>query len=365
VQSMMDPENKVVREAMEQAVREGIFPGGVLLAVSGGVEVFCAAAGKTGSRPEDHAVMPDTVYDLASLTKPLATVPAVMYLVAKECIDPEKPVASILKDELPPDKRGITWRHLLSHTSGLPAHRPYFETLHALPPERRKQALFQMIADEPLVSPVGEKTLYSDIGFLLLQYCIESAENMAFAAFVTRKVYPGLNISGLFFPAYDGLPKMHSVVAATEQCPFRGLLRGVVHDANAFSIGGAAGHAGLFGNARAVSGLLRHFMDAYAGRRTGTWLTRETAAYFLQPDPISGRTVGFDRPLSSGSSAGRYFHPDHSAGHLGFTGTSFWMELKKNIIVVLLTNRVHPSRVNETITTFRPYIHDRVMELLL
>lgn len=361
----MDPENKVIREEMEKAVWDGVFPGGVLLAVSGGVEVFCAAAGKTGSSPEDHAVMPDTVYDLASLTKPLATVPAVMYLVAKARIDPEAPVVSILKGELPPDKRGITWRHLLSHTSGLPAHRQYFEALLALPPERRKQALFRMIADEPLVSRVGEKTLYSDIGFLMLQYCIEAAADMTFATFVTRKVYPGLNVSGLFFPAYEGPPKMHSVIAATEQCAFRGLLRGVVHDENAFAIGGAAGHAGLFGNARAVAGLLRQLMDAYAGRRTGTWLTRETAAYFLQPDPVSGRTVGFDRPLSSGSSAGRYFDPGHSAGHLGFTGTSFWMELKKNILVVLLTNRVHPSRLNETITKFRPYIHDRVMALLL
>ena len=361
----MDPENTVIREEMEQAVRDGVFPGGVLLAVSGGVEVFCAAAGKTGNRPEDHAVMPDTVYDLASLTKPLATVPAVMYLVANGRIDPEAPVATILKDELPPDKKGITWRHLLSHTSGLPAYRPYFEKLCNLPPERRKQALFRLIADEPLVSRVGDKALYSDIGFLLLQYCIESAADMAFAVFVARKVYPGLNASGLFFPSYENPPEMNSVIAATEQCALRGLLRGVVHDENAFAIGGAAGHAGLFGNARAVAGLLRQFMDAYAERPAGTWLTRKTAAYFLQADPVSGRTVGFDRPLSSGSSAGRYFDPDYSAGHLGFTGTSFWMELKKNIIVVLLTNRVHPSRLNEKITRFRPYIHDRVMALLL
>ncbi len=361
----MDPENKVIREEMEQAVRDGVFPGGVLLAVSGGVEVFSAAAGKTGNRPEDHPVMTDTVYDLASLTKPLATVPAVMYLVAKERIDLEAPVASILKDELPPDKKSITWRHLLSHTSGLPAYRPYFETLCNLPQKRRKQALIRLIADEPLVSRVGEKALYSDIGFLLLQYCIEAVTDMAFAAFVTRKVYPGLNVSGLYFPSYKSPLKMNSVIAATEQCAFRGLLRGVVHDENAFAIGGAAGHAGLFGNTGAVAGLLRQFMGAYAGRPAGTWLTREIAAHFLQPDPVSGRTVGFDRPLSSGSSAGRYFDPDHSAGHLGFTGTSFWMELKRRIIVVLLTNRVHPSRLNETITRFRPYIHDRVMELLL
>ena len=361
----MDRENKVIQEEMEQAVREGVFPGGVLLAVSGGVEVFCAAAGKTGSSPDDHAVKPDTVYDLASLTKPLATVPAVMYLVAGERIDPEAPVAPILNDELPPDKKGITWRHLLSHTSGLPAYRPYFKRLCKLPPEQGKQALFRMIADEPLVSPVGGKTLYSDVGFLLLQYCIEAAAGMAYADFVARVVYPGLNVTGLFFPSHESPQKTNSVIAATEQCAFRGLLRGIVHDENAFAIGGAAGHAGLFGNAGAVAGLLRQFMDAYAGRSTRTWLTREITAYFLDPDPVSGRTVGFDRPLFQGSSAGRYFDPDHSAGHLGFTGTSFWMALKKNIIVVLLTNRVHPSRMNDAIARFRPYIHDRVMELLL
>jgi CubicO group peptidase (beta-lactamase class C family) len=154
-------------------------------------------------------------------------------------------------------------------------------------------------------------------------------------------------------------------VAATERCPWRQrLVKGEVHDENAFCLGGEAGHAGLFGTAEAVETLLGALLAAWHGRQGRGAFSPEIVRRFLAPPADGGRALGFDVPTPGASSSGRWFSP-FTVGHLGFTGTSFWMDLERQIIVVLLTNRVHPSRANERIRGFRPLLHDAVMGLLL
>jgi CubicO group peptidase (beta-lactamase class C family) len=183
-------------------------------------------------------------------------------------------------------------------------------------------------------------------------------------AFLEAAVYRPLAVDRLFFPRGWGAIPAESV-AATEFCPWRNvLLSGRVHDDNADVEGGVSGHAGLFGTARGVHRLLSCMLEAYHGDASDTALPGGLVRRFCTPWRRSGRTPGFDRPQGSSSSAGRYFSKN-TVGHLGFTGTSFWMDIDRRLIVVLLTNRVHPSRSNLKIRAFRPLIHDDVMRMML
>ena len=153
--------------------------------------------------------------------------------------------------------------------------------------------------------------------------------------------------------------------AATEFCPWRKiLLNGAVHDDNAYALGGIGGHAGLFGDAAEVYSLLSELLDVYHGRNNSDVFQQKVVQTFLSQQENTGRALGFDMPSEKESSSGRYFSKE-TIGHLGFTGVSFWVDLMRKIIVILLTNRVHPSRDNLKIKAFRPRIHDSVMKWVL
>jgi CubicO group peptidase (beta-lactamase class C family) len=154
--------------------------------------------------------------------------------------------------------------------------------------------------------------------------------------------------------------------AATEDCPWRGrVLRGVVHDDNAYALGGYSGHAGLFGTVLDCYAVVNLLREHYRGLREDYLKASTVRAFFTRQDIVIGSTwaLGWDTPSKTGSSAGRYFS-QKSVGHLGFTGTSLWMDLEKDVIVILLTNRVHPARANEEIKAFRPQLHDAIMKAL-
>ncbi|NVM22381.1 MAG: serine hydrolase, partial [Desulfobacterales bacterium] len=161
-------------------------------------------------------------------------------------------------------------------------------------------------------------------------------------------------------------PRNDQVYAATEDCPWRGkILDGEVHDDNAYAMGGVAGHAGLFGTAKDVYGILKELLNVYEGKPNSGLFHLDVVETFFQHRSDAGSwALGFDTPTRPDSSSGRHFS-DQSIGHLGFTGTSFWMDLLRGIIVVLLTNRIHPSRQNEKIKAFRPLLHDSIMETIL
>lgn len=349
---------------MHDAVAGGVFPGGVLLAAVGERVAFHRAYGAVDG-VGGGSVGTDTVFDLASLTKPLATALAVMGLVQEGRVGLEQPVGSVLADFSRGERGRIEFAHLLRHTSGLPDWRPYHRELVRRPPHERRRRLRELLAQEPLEAQPGERTVYSDLGFMVLCWAVETLAGRRLDRWVEERLYRPAGLADLFFLPVGGPPLEGRTVAATERCPWRGrVLRAEVHDDNAHAAGGVEGHAGLFGTAAAVHGLLSLLLRAHEGDAVGTGWSPEVVRTFLDRPGDGRRALGFDVPAASGSAGGNRFS-FHSVGHLGFTGTSFWMDLRSRAVVVLLTNRVHPSRDNTAIRAFRPIVHDAVMDALL
>ena len=357
------PNESDVHQLMQQALDEGVFPGSVLLAARDS-DIFLHQAWGVADLSSGRSVTLDTVYDLASLTKPLATTLAVMRLIQTGCLTLETPLGPVLPVMADTAKARVTLRQLLSHCSGWPAWQPYFEQLRQHPEEDRRRRLAQMLAAEPLVATPGSATLYSDLDYLALGLVVENISGVRLDRFVQREIYQPLGIDDLFFNPLDA-PPLPRDYAATERCPWRGgALSGAVHDDNAYVLNGVAGHAGLFGTARAVFTLLQALLSAYRGEADSDLLAPDLVRAFWRRSGDSGWTLGFDTPSIQASSSGSCFS-HNSVGHLGFTGTSFWMDLDRRITIILLTNRVHPVRSNEKIRDFRPRIHDALMEWFL
>jgi CubicO group peptidase (beta-lactamase class C family) len=352
-----------VDHLMKQAVGDGVFPGGVLLVLKDRSVLFFEAYGRADIFNE-LPMTRDTIFDLASLTKPLATTLAVMNLIERNKLGLEQTLESVLPQFENTDRGQIRIKQLLAHISGLPDYRPYYKEIDRLLPGTRKSTLRHLLAKEELVRPTGRCTLYSDIGFMILEWVVEKVSGRRLDHFVGEDIYRPLGIETLFFVDLDSEPPQGQF-AATELCPWRNiLLSGVVHDENAWVARGIEGHSGLFGNAQALSVLLSELLSAFHGRPSCPAFQPELVRRFLKRPYDSDRALGFDTPSLAGSSSGRYFSR-RSVGHLGFTGTSFWVDLDRFIIVILLTNRIHPSRANIQIKAFRPKLHDVIMKNIL
>lgn len=352
-----------VDQLMRQAILDHVFPGGVLLVSKEGSLLFHKAYGYANIFSKSPTTE-NTIFDLASLTKPLATTLAVMKLVSQKRIGLRQYLGDILHQFDGSDKARIRIEHLLYHSSGLPNYRSYYKRLRRLSKHQRKDALRTLLLHEPLVNPIGKETLYSDLGFMILCWVIEMVSDMRLDRFVKKEIYFPLGLKNLFFIELDSKP-IQLKFAATEQCPWRNvLLTGLVHDDNAYVVGGIDGHAGLFGTAGDIHRLLVALQTAFKGQAANHVFDKKILHRFFERNDNTKRALGFDMPTVSGSSCGRYFSKK-SVGHLGFTGTSFWMDLEQNIIVILLTNRIHPSRDNDRIKHFRPILHDAIMENIL
>jgi CubicO group peptidase (beta-lactamase class C family) len=268
-----------------------------------------------------------------------------------------------------------TLRHLLTHSTGLPGWRGYYErltpdaVLPALPQARAdaERELIELIGKEPMLYGKGERSLYSDLGFMLLGIAIERLSGVTLNQFIDKHIVHPLEAQILCYLPADqaGESLKLSVldrIAPTERDAWRNrLLRGEVHDENAAALGGVAGHAGLFGTAAAVLAVTGAWLTAY--HRRPSILDLEVAREFASRQtsvPGSSWALGWDTP-SPPSSSGRYFSI-RSFGHLGYTGTSIWIDPVCELEVVLLSNRVHPTRKNEGIRAFRPAIHDLVYQ---
>ena len=352
-----------VDQMMRQAILDGTFPGGVLLVAKSGSIIFHAAYGYANIFSK-IPMTADTIFDLASLTKPLATTLAVMKLVSQKRIGLKQHLGDILYPFEGSDKAHIRIEHLLYHRSGLPGYRPYYKRLNRLPEDQRKGVLRTFLLQEPLVHPIGKETLYSDLGFMMLCWVIEMVSGQRLDRFVEKEIYFPLGLETLFFVDCGSTP-INLNFAATEQCPWRNiLLTGLVHDDNAYVVGGIDGHAGLFGSAGDICRLLLALQAVFKGQAANQVFEKKILHQFLKRNDNTKRALGFDTPAASGASCGRHFSKT-TVGHLGFTGTSFWMDLEQDIIVILLTNRVHPTRDNDRIKHFRPILHDAIMENIL
>ena len=292
---------------------------------------------------------PETIFDLASLTKVIATTSAVMHLVAEGRLDLDAPVGRWMPAFAAGDRGAISIRHLLTHASGLPAHARLWESVSG------RDGFEGAIAALPLERAPGTRSVYSDPGFMLLGFALETAASAPLDA-QFQPLAAALGEIG-----YRPAPALLDRIAPTEQDPWRGrLLRGEVHDENAAALGGVAAHAGLFGTAEAVGTFARLVLRSFREPTSlGTPdLMRLFAARAGVPD--SSRALGWDTMLPT-SSCGTRMSPT-AIGHTGFTGTSLWIDHEKDLYVVFLTNRVHPTRANEALAALRPKVHDGVME---
>ncbi len=345
------------RTYLRLQVDSGAFPGGVLVVGHRGTVVYTTAVGHYGIN-DPRPVTEGTVYDLASLTKVVGLTTAVMLLVAERHIDLDDSVTRYLPDFAGAGKESVTIRHLLTHTSGLPPWRP----LH-LQSSSKSTAIDTVLAT-PLQTTPGERYAYSDLGAITLGLVVERVSGISLDRFLAARVFSPLEMhSTRYRPPAEWTPH----IAPTENDPWRQrLLRGEVHDENAARLDGVAGHAGLFSNAPDLARFAAWLLDAYHDRlletdpvRVPATVVREFVKRQRGPSG-STRALGWDTPSAHSSSAGTMMSRS-SFGHTGFTGTSIWIDPEREVFVILLTNRVHPTRENNAIRAIRAVVADSVM----
>jgi len=368
-------------------ISDSAFACAQLLVAKDGKVVFDKAFGTYDYSPLSRSIDVNTIFDLASLTKVCATTLAAMDLYGKGKLDIDAPVVKYLPQFGQKGKEKITVRNLLEHDSGLPADPPeYLWNTSAIRHEQLDKLLRNptcfVIADSfgnnfdlahsamwdslytiPLAYPTSSKSVYSDINFLILGKIMEAITGMALDKYLTENFYAPL---GMTHTMFNPPASLAGTCAPTEYDSAAGrLLQGVVHDENARSIGGVAGHAGLFSTASDLAVYLQLLLNrgVYDGRR---YLQDSVIALFTRrQSELSTRGLGWDTktPNPDYSSAGHYFSPN-SFGHTGFTGTSVWVDPDRDLFVILLTNRVCPTRENSKIAHARPDIHDAIIESL-
>ncbi|MBI3811186.1 MAG: beta-lactamase family protein [Nitrospirae bacterium] len=362
--------SRAILNALNQAVKDGVFPGAVLLVSRRGEVCFHEAAGFAALKPRTIKMTRATIFDLASLTKPVATTTAVMILVDRSAIKLDDPVSRWIPEFSGGGKDRITIRHLLNHSSGLRAWEPLYKKVTAMGRRRpgfigspaAKEFVLDRIHRSRLVYSPGSKSIYSDLGFILLGELIERVVGFPLDRFCRTEIFRPLKMKQTFY-IRTGL-KRRGRFASTEQSDWRKkIVTGQVHDDNAYVMGGVAGHAGLFGTAMDLNRFAQIMLGSLRGRETLISPKIVEAFVTRQTTPGSSWALGWDTP-SDPSSSGHLFSP-RSFGHLGYTGTSLWIDPEQDMVVVLLTNRVHPTSRNIKIRTFRPLIHNLVYRELI
>jgi CubicO group peptidase (beta-lactamase class C family) len=359
---------------MEAGIADGVFPGGALLVRARGKAVHLSFHGHRSLEPLGGPVDAATCFDLASLTKVLATTPLVLLSIQRGRLRLDSPAHHFLEGYKGQDREAVSVRMLLDHSSGLPTWRPYHERLKSLAGETwlatftGQKAVRRMVAAEPPEVQPGSRTLYSDLGFMLLDWILEGINGQPLDELFSDWLAAPLSLGSLFFvdlksPEKTARVRSGHAFAATEHCPWRGRpLIGEVHDENTYAMGGVSGQAGLFGTIEDVAALAEAWLGSFL-HGDGFFESRLVREFWqISRVPGSTRALGFDTPSAGVSQAGRRFGP-RTVGHLGFTGTSLWIDPDRELIVVLLTNRIHPTRKNESIRLFRPVLHERVADL--
>lgn len=314
------------------------------------------------------AITSATIFDLASVTKAVATTAMAMVLYERGLLELDAPICGILPEFVAAQRDArrseITFRMLLAHSSGLPAYEKLF--LHA----RTREELLEAALRVPLTSDPDARAEYSDIGFILLGIGLERIAEEAIDSFCQREIFGPIGMtSTTFHPSKDLQQEIPPTADERESVPSRSdkrstfrkrIVQGEVQDENAFVLGGVAGHAGLFSTGEDVARFAHAMM-----RGDNPMLRRETVALFTQPATPKGtsRALGWDTP-SVPSQAGRYFGAG-SFGHLGYTGTSLWIDRERELSITLLTNRTWPNCANQAIKQVRPGFHDAVIEAVI
>ncbi|MEE8437745.1 MAG: serine hydrolase, partial [Candidatus Neomarinimicrobiota bacterium] len=348
---------------MQSAIADSAWPGAVLLAAKKG-KIFIHEAAGFHTYDRQEKTSRGDIFDLASITKIAATTSAVMKLYEQGKLDLDDKVVKYLpgfkgiQKEFIDQKNNITIKNLLTHSSGLPSFKQYY-----LMPGTRETRLDSIYNTEPIV-PIGEQTLYSDVGLIILGKLIEKVSGTGLDAFVDTLIFKKLGMNSTYF---NPPPERIKRIVPTEYNHGKGIFtRGYVHDENALSLGGVAGHAGLFSSAYDLGIFSQTMLNGglYGWQRI---FKQETVDLFTMRALVvegSSRCLGWDSP--SGRASGGIYLSSKSYGHTGFTGTSLWIDPENEIFVILLTNAVHPDRKNKNPQYYdwRQRIHSAVYESL-
>jgi CubicO group peptidase (beta-lactamase class C family) len=343
----------VARQAIRAGLADRAFPAAVVELGTATDVLWREAFGRFSYDAEAAPVREDTVFDLASLTKVIATAPMIMQQVERGAMGLDDLVSAFIPSWRGVDRESVTIRDLLSHSAGLTAYLPLYR-------DHTGRAEFERtISTLPLEYAPRTKSIYSDLGFMLLAFILEDIGKAPLSTrFDTLRAQMGIVERLQFIPPRQ----WRRETAPTEFDPWRGrLLVGEVHDENAWALGGASGHAGLFGTSAAVAAYARHLLQVLADR-TGAF-SRETLVTFISRRadvPGSSRALAWDTMLPTSSCGTRM--SARAFGHTGFTGASLWIDPERGMYVVLLTNRVHPTRDNDRIKVVRPAVHDAIVE---
>ncbi len=347
---------------MERALAEGVFPGAALVCAVGGEVVVHRIYGLARREGGAELLTPETRFDLASVTKALATSVAVMFAREEGHLRLTEPLGRTLP--LPKPLAELTPWHLLSHCSGLPAWLPLHERAEAAglldaPVDQRRSWMRRQVAKTPLDYLPGSRSVYSDLGFMVLEWLLETRTGERINGYLRQRFHQPLGLTRTGYVEQEVSSEARGPFAATEHCPWRGrVIQGEVHDHNTWVMGGVCGQAGLFSTAWEVHRMLADLWQSWQG--VGGRLAPDTVRRFWEPAGVPGSCfrLGWDGPSPTGYSAAGRLMDRASVGHLGFTGCDVWLDPRLGYWVVLLTNRVHPRTDNRRIAQFRPALHD-------
>jgi CubicO group peptidase (beta-lactamase class C family) len=343
---------------LQKGIADHAFPAASVAITHRGRLIALKTLGAFTYEPNSPTVVPTTLFDLASLTKVVATTPMAMLLYERGLLDLDAPVAAILPEfaaaaKKDPRRHAVTIRMLLSHSSGLPAYEKLF-----LKAGTRAELLLAALT-MPLVADPATRSEYSDIGFIILGLALERLADESLDRFCQRELFAPLAMTSTTF---NPPTEIRAAIppTANDQNFRQRIIQGEVQDENASVLGGVAAHAGLFSTAHDLA----KFAHAMLQQRRPI-LRPETISLFTRREPTptsTSRALGWDTP-SSPSQSGKYF-PTQSYGHLGYTGTSLWIDPARQLSITLLTNRTWPDCSNQAIKTIRPIFHDAVIESL-
>jgi beta-glucosidase-like glycosyl hydrolase/CubicO group peptidase (beta-lactamase class C family) len=345
---------------MQHAVNDSVFPGGVVGVMRKGVLVWQRGYGYH-DYTKTKTVSSDDVFDLASVTKVMATTTSIMKLVSEGLVEVDDPVYKYIEEFDTEDKREITLRHLLLHTSGLPAFRIYVDKL------KSRDEIVHAVRNEPLINEPGTEYVYSDLGFILLAEIVHEITGKHVDEFAADEIFSKLDMYDTTYNPYKYSSRFSGRIPPTEIDTVynRGTVIEVAHDERAYFMDGVAGHAGLFSSAENIAKYA--FMLLNDGQYAGENVIDSNVVdqFTSHQSPINHRGLGFDRKSEGFSSAGELTGPN-TFGHLGFTGTSLWIDPDEEIAIVLLTNRTYPSRsYGSQISRLTARVSDTVMKSII
>ncbi|HSD64644.1 MAG TPA: serine hydrolase [Ignavibacteriaceae bacterium] len=352
--TILNPSFSKVEELIKSSINDSAFPGAVLLIWKGGKIIFQKSFGHLTYNDSSAKVKTNTIYDLASLTKVIATTTSTMICIDRKLFKLEDKVSKFIPGFAQKGKENITLKNLLLHNSGLPAYKRFYMLYN------NSNDVLNDIYSTKLTYTPGTKTVYSDLGMIVLGKVIEKVTGKALDEFCNENIFKPLQMNDTYFNPPSSLKYR---IAPTEVDNYwrNRLIIGEVHDENSSLLNGVAGHAGLFSTAGDISRFLQMLLQK--GNFEGKRLIDSSTVKLFTTKQSDERALGWDIKSTTGSSAGNFLS-NKSYGHTGFTGTSIWTDPTRDLFIIFLTNRVYPTRENNKIIKIRPELSDLIIRAI-